>query len=79
MMILTGCAKTSAKIVKVDSFCSGKYEPLRSLDENDFNNIAAMRQTPAYKITWDKITKNLSMNEKEFKQCPNLANPPAKN
>lgn len=74
MIILNGCAKTSAKIVKVDSFCEGKYEPQRNLTKTDFININEIRHNEIYRVTIDKLINNLTLNEKEFKQCPVLAN-----
>jgi hypothetical protein len=74
MLIFNGCTKTSVKIVKIDSFCTGKYEPQTELEKKDFDNIGKIRKTEIYRITIDKFINNLTINEKEFKQCQNLAN-----
>jgi len=69
MTTLTGCARTSAKTVKIDSFCTGKYEPLTSLNKEDFDNIAEMRIKENHRLTWNKFIDHLTINEKEFKIC----------
>lgn len=67
--MLAGCNKTSVKIVKTDTFCEGKYEPLRNLNSNDFVVIDKIRKNESYKATIDKFINNITINEKEFKQC----------
>lgn len=68
-MTLVGCKTTSAKIVKVDSFCEGKYYPQTELNKQDFQHVAELRQNDKFKTTIDKFIKHLTINEKEFKQC----------
>lgn len=60
--------KTSVKIVKIDSFCTGKFEHTILLQE-DFKNLDEIRKNKIYKQTLNKITDPLALNEKEFKQC----------
>lgn len=79
MLILNGCAKTSVKIVKVDSFCEGKFEPQRNLTKVDFTNIDEMSHNQSHRATLDKLINNLTINEKEFKQCLILATLPKAN
>lgn len=71
--ILSGCAKTAAKIVvKVDSFCEGRFTS-QSLSKKDYDNIDQIRQNKEWKETIDLIIDNKTYNEKEYEVCLNLA------
>ena len=62
--------KTPVKIVKVDSFCNGKYEIL-VIDNNDYINLKSIRERfkVKYKVTIDKYIDYHTINQKEFKRC----------
>lgn len=50
-----------------DSFCEGKYKPIY-LKKQDFVNLKSFRQS--HQETADKMIKHISINQREFKQCP---------
>lgn len=68
MTILSGCANTAAKIVKVDNFCEGRYTS-QSLSKKDYDNIDQIRQNKDWKETIDLILDNKTLNEKEYEYC----------
>lgn len=68
MTILSGCASTAAKIVKVDSFCEGRYTS-QSLSEKDYDNLDEIRKNQEWKQTIDLIIDNKTENEKEYEYC----------
>lgn len=67
MITSCGSKKTSVKIV--DSFCEGKYYPQSQLNKFDFDNLNEIRANTKHKVTIDKLTQHLTINEKEYKQC----------
>lgn len=77
--MLTSCGSKKISVKIVDSFCEAKYYPQTQLNKNDFNNLAEIRANEKHKITIDKFTQHLTINEKEFKQCQNLAKPQPQN
>lgn len=68
MTILSGCAPTVVRIVKVDSFCEGKFLPL-FLAKKDYVAIDKERQTKNRNMV-DKYIKYHAVNEKEYDKCP---------
>ena len=77
MLTSCGSPKTSVKIV--DSFCEGKYFSQSDLLKSDFDNFAEIRANEKHKVSIDKLIRNLTVNEKEFKQCQNSAKPQPQN
>lgn len=77
MLTSCGLRKTSVKIV--DSFCEGKYFAQTDLVKSDFDNFNEIRANQTHRESIDKLLRNLTVNEKEFKQCPNLAKPQPQN
>ena len=71
--ILSGCASTAAKIVKVDNFCEGRYTS-QSLSKKDYDNIDQIRQNKEWKETIDLILDNKTLNEKEYEYCKTESN-----
>lgn len=73
MLILTlvGCTKTVTKIVKVDSFCTGKYETLW-LEDKDFVVLGELYLNESYSPTISKYANYHTLNAKEFNRCQNL-------
>ena len=69
MMILSGCASTAAKIVKVEDFCNGRYEPSGKFTKKDFQNLDEIRKNTDYQVTIDKFIKPVTINEKEYEHC----------
>lgn len=72
--MLTSCGSKKISVKIVDSFCQGKYYPQTGLNKNDFEVINKIRSDKEYQITLDKLISHLTVNEKEYKQCQNLAN-----
>lgn len=68
-IILSGCSQTVAQIVKIDSFCGGKYESIR-LTQKDGVNITNMRMNQSYIDTIDKLIDHTAIHEREFENCP---------
>ena len=77
--MLTSCGSKKIFVKIADSFCESKYYPQTQLNNADFNNLSEMRSNEKHKITIDKLTQNLTINEKEFKQCQNLVKPQPQN
>lgn len=69
MITSCGSRKTSVKIV--DSFCEGKYFAQTDLLKSDFDNFAEIRANEKHRESIDKLLRNLTVNEKELKQCLN--------
>ncbi len=67
MLILSGCAKTVVKTVKLENFCD-KYET-HWLNKSDFETIDNIRQNATYRVTLDKYIDNHAINEKEYQSC----------
>lgn len=65
-MTCFSCKSPSVKIAN-DSFCEGKYKPIY-LKKQDFVNLKSFRQS--HQETADKMIKHISINQREFKQCP---------
>lgn len=73
MTILSGCASTAVKIVKVDNFCEDRFTT-QSLSEKDYDNIDQIRQNKEWKETIDLILDNKTLNEKEYEHCKTEGN-----
>lgn len=71
MIILNGCRKIAAPIVKISDFCEGRFES-QFFTKKDFINIAEIRQNPSHKETIEKFTNNTALNEKEFNECKKI-------
>jgi len=68
-MMLTSCGSRKTYVKIVDSFCEGKYFAQTDLVKSDFDNFAEIRANKKHKESVDKLLRNLTVNEKEFKQC----------
>jgi hypothetical protein len=68
MVILSGCAKTDAKIVPVNDFCEGRFTT-QYLTKKDYDNLDEIRKNKDWKITVDLLTDNKTENEKEYEHC----------
>ena len=68
---LSGCAPTSAKIVLISDFCTGRYYSVteKGLKKADFDNIDKIRADKKLRETMDKFIDYATINEKEFKIC----------
>ena len=67
--MLTSCGSQKISVKIVDSFCEAKYYSQNQLNKKDFVNLSEIRSNEKYKLTIDKLTQQLTINEKEFKQC----------
>jgi hypothetical protein len=67
--MLTSCGSQKISVKIVDSFCETKYYPQNQLNKQDFVNLSEIRTNEKHKFTIDKLTQQLTINEKEFKQC----------
>lgn len=73
LLAITSCGSKQTSVKIVDSFCEGKYYPQTNLVKKDFDNFSKIRANQDFSDSLDKLLQNLTINEKEFKQCPNLA------
>lgn len=72
--MLTSCGSEKISVKIVDSFCESKYYPQKELTKKDLDNLDKMRADKEYQLTLDKLISHLTVNEKEYQQCQNLAN-----
>jgi hypothetical protein len=66
--MITSCGSKQTSVKIVDSFCEGKYYH-QKLVKQDFVNFAEIRANKTHRITVDKLTQQLTVNEKEFGKC----------
>lgn len=69
-MILSGCGNTltKTKLIKVDTFCEGKYKPLFFTNE-EYDKIDKARSSEFGDII-EVYIKNHALNAREYDACP---------